>query len=122
MDDLVGLNRQIGEKEQQGVDAKEFFTELLSDDLVFRRASGNVVGKFGRDGFIEGLKDNPFKSRIAEDITAHPVGNRALVTLVVVGTRKDDGSVHRYRNIRLFSRRGSRWILECWYNYEIPGR
>jgi hypothetical protein len=29
---------------------------------------------------------------VAEDITVHPVGNRVLVTLVVVGTRNDDGS------------------------------
>jgi len=68
-----------------------------------------------------GTNNNPFKSHMAEDITVHPVGNRVLVTLVVVGTRNDDGSVHRYRNIRLFSRQDSRWILECWYNYEITG-
>ncbi len=30
-----------------------------------------------------------------------------------------DGSVGRYRNIRLFSRAGHDWILELWYNYEI---
>lgn len=121
VDDLIALDARIGEMEQQGADAAQFFTDLLSDDLVFRRASGKVVGKSGPEGFIEGLKNNPFKSRVAEDISVHPVGNRVLVTVVVVGTRNDDGSVHRYRNIRLFSRQDSRWILECWYNYEITG-
>jgi hypothetical protein len=94
MDDLISLNMRIGEMEQQGADAAAFFTEQLSDDLVFRRATGKVVGKFGPEGFIEGLENNPFKSRVAEDVTVHPVGDRALVTLVIVGTRKDDGSVH----------------------------
>jgi hypothetical protein len=121
VDDLVALNTRVGEMEQQGAGAVQFFTDLLSDGLVFRRASGKVVGKGGPDGFIEGLKNNPFKSRLAEDIAVHPVGNRVLVTLVVVGTRNDDGSIHRYRNIRLFSHQGSRWVLECWYNYEITG-
>lgn len=121
MDDLVSLSTRIGEMEQQGADAAKFFAEHLSDDLVFRRASGKVVGKSGPEGFIQGLKNNPFKSRVAEDITVHPVGNRALATLVVVDTRRDDESAHRYRNIRLFSRQDSRRILECWYNYEITG-
>jgi hypothetical protein len=121
VDDLVALNTRIGEMEQRGAAAAPFFTDLLSDDLVFRRASGKVVGKSGPEGFIDGLKNNPFKSRIAEDMTVDPIANRALVTLLVIGTRTDDGSVHRYRNIRLFSRQGSRWILECWYNYEITG-
>jgi hypothetical protein len=119
VDDLVTLNRRIGEMEQQGAAAAAFFADLLSDDLVFRRASGKVVGKSGPEGFIAGLENNPFKSRVVEDIAVHPIDSRALVTLVVVGTRTDDGSVHRYRNIRLFSRQDSRWILECWYNYEI---
>jgi len=47
--------------------------------------------------------------------------DRALVTLILVGTRADDGSVHRYRNIRLFSRAADKWILEFWYNYEVTG-
>ena len=41
MDDLIRLNMRIGEMEQQGGDAAAFFTEHLSDDLVFRRASGH---------------------------------------------------------------------------------
>jgi hypothetical protein len=121
VDDLVSLNARIGEMEQQGADAATFFGELLSDDLVFRRASGKVVGKSGPGGFIDGLKNNPFTSRTAEDVAVQQVGTRALVTLIVVATRKDDGTVHRYRNIRLFSRAADRWVMECWYNYEITG-
>jgi Domain of unknown function (DUF4440) len=116
---LVELNKQIAEMEQQGEAAREFFQKHLSDQLIFRRASGKVVGKSGPEGFLEGLKSNPFESRVAEDIDVSLQNDRALVTLIIVGTRKDDGSVHRYRNIRLFSRSSDNWILELWYNYEI---
>ena len=116
---LVELNKEIAQREQEGEAARTFFQKHLSDQLIFRRASGKVVGKSGPEGFLDGLKSNPFKSRVAEDIAVNLLNDRALVTLIVVGTRKDDDSVHRFRNIRLFSRASDQWILELWYNYEI---
>src|SRR5262245_41932097 len=119
---LVALNRRFAEMEQQGgPEALQFFGAHLSHNLVFRRANGKVVGKFGKDGFLEGLANNPFKSRVVEDMSVTQQGDQALVTLIIVGARKDDGSVHRYRNIRLFSRSCDEWVLEFWFNYEIPG-
>ena len=44
-----------------------------------------------------------------------------MVTLIVEGVKNDD-SMHRYRNIRFFTHNGENWILESWYNYEIPGQ
>lgn len=120
--DLVALNEQIGEMEQTGGEkALAFFCDHLSDQLVFRRASGKIVGKWELDGFLSSLKKNPFSSRRSEDISVTELNDRALVTLMVVGTRVDDGSVHRYRNIRLFTRSADNWILEVWYNYEVTG-
>lgn len=117
---LIDLNKRIGEMEQmQGEKAHEFFNTHLSDELIFRRVSGKVVGKSEPEGFLDSLKKaNPFTSRQSEDISVALIGNRALVTLIVVGT-KTDGSIGRYRNIRLFSRSGDDWILEFWHNYEI---
>lgn len=115
---LVGLNTQIAQMEQQGESSREFFQKYLSDQLIFRRASGKVVDK---SAFLEGLRNNPFASRVTEDISVDLLNDRALVTLIVIGTRKDDNSVHRYRNVRLFSRKGDDWILELWYNYDITG-
>lgn len=117
---LVDLNKRIGEMEQeQGAEAHKFFNAHLSDQLIFRRASGKVVGKSEPEGFLDSLKTpSPFTSRVSEDISVALLNNRALVTLIVVGTRAD-GSVGRYRNIRLFSRSGEDWILELWYNYEV---
>jgi len=116
---LIELNKQIGEMEQQGVEARTFFDDHLSDQLIFRRASGKVVGKSEPEGFVANLKNNPFSSRRSEDISVTLLNDRALVTLIAIGTRADDGSVHRYRNIRLFSRSADRWVLELWYNYEL---
>ena len=116
---LIELNEEIARQEQQGETAREYFQKLLSDQLLFRRVSGKVVGKSESGGFLEELKNNPFSSRTPEEIAVSMLDDRALVTLVIVGTRKDDGSVHRYRNIRLFSRAGDKWLLELWYNYEI---
>lgn len=121
-DELIALNHRIAMMEQEGgAAALEFFNTHLADAIVFRRANGRVVGKFGPGGFLSTLDANPFQSRELEDITVNPVDGRMLVTLIVVGTRKDDGSVHRYRNIRSFSRPRDEWIMEFWYNYEITG-
>ena len=57
---------------------------------------------------------------MAEEIAVTLLNDRALVTLIVVGTLAD-GAVKRYRNIRLFSRAGDDWKLELWYNYELSG-
>src|SRR5689334_13989220 len=101
---LAKFNQQIARKEQEGEAGHAFFEQHLSDQLIFRRASGKVVGKYGQEGFLQGLKNKPFRSLAAEDIDVALLDNRALVTLIVIGTRADDGSVYRYRNIRLFTR------------------
>ena len=118
---LIELNQQSVAEEQRGEAGKAFFQTHLSDQLLFRPASGKVVGKSGPEGFLEGLKNNPFTSRVVEDISVGLMDDRALVTLIVVGKRRDDGSIHRYRNVRLFSRAGDDWIMEFWYHYEITG-
>jgi hypothetical protein len=43
------LNKQIEEMER--VEALTFFETRLSDQLIFRRASGKVVGKWESEGF-----------------------------------------------------------------------
>ncbi len=119
---LVNLNQRIGEMEQKrDEEAHTFFQAHLSDQLVFRRASGKIVGTSEPEGFLDSLtKPRPFTSLVSEEISVALIDDRALVTLIVVGTRAD-GSVGRYRNIRLFSRLGDGWVLELWYNYELTG-
>jgi hypothetical protein len=116
---LRDLNRTFSDEEQKGQEAEPFFERHLSDKLVFRRVSGQTIGKHGPDGFMGNLKKGtPFVSRRSEDIAIELVGDRALVTLIVVGTR-GDGGIDRFRNIRLFTRTEDCWILEFWYNFRL---
>jgi Domain of unknown function (DUF4440) len=114
--DLIALNRKITDEEQRGEDGRCFLEKILSEALVFRRASGEVADKAD---VLDGLGANPFKERSATDIAAHIVGNRALVTLIVVGIFKKDGSTHHYRNARFFTRQDGEWRLDSWYNFEV---
>jgi hypothetical protein len=114
--DLIALNRQIAEEEQRGEDGRDFLDRVFSDALVFHRANGTVVGKAD---VLAGLGSNPFQERSTKDIAAHIVGNRALVTLIVIGILKKDGSTHHYRNIRFFAREDGEWRLDSWYNFEV---
>jgi hypothetical protein len=118
-DVLQDLNRRFSDEEQKGQEAVPFFERYLSDKLIFRRVSGQTIGKHGPNGFLENLKKGtPFVSRRSEDIAIELVGDRALVTLIVVGTR-GDGGLDRFRNIRLFTRSEDCWILEFWYNFKL---
>jgi hypothetical protein len=124
--ELTELNTKIAEMEQlRDESATNFFKSLISDQLIFRRADGSVVGKGGSNpdqkGFIDSLSGkNPFVSREVQDIEVYLFESRALVTLIV-RTTKADGTQNRYGNIRLFSNSGAGWILEFWYNYDITG-
>jgi len=82
-----------------------------------QKVSGSILKP--HNGFLEGLKNNLFKWRVTEDISVTLLEDRALAALIIVAERKDGGSLHRYRNIRLFSRAGALWVIEHWYNYEI---
>lgn len=114
--ELIELNIKIGEAEQQRDRRSEFFENLLSKQLIFRRANGKVVGK---KDFLTSLQEpNPFTDRKSLDIEVTPQGDRALVTLVVK-TKSPKGEEGRYRNIRLFTRTDDEWQLEFWYNYDL---
>ena len=92
-DELKQLNHQFAAMEQSGKTAGAFFQRHLSDQLVFRRANGSVVGKGGTPGakgFLESLEEeSAFVSRRAEDISVTLRDGQALVTLVVHTVKKD---------------------------------
>ena len=116
-DDLGQLNIQFGEMELRRDDvAVQFFHRHLSERLIFRRANGSVVGKAA---FLDGLAGpDPFSGRKSEDVKVQVLGDRAVASLTVVATRRDDGSTHRYRNIRFFTREDGIWSVDSWYNLE----
>jgi hypothetical protein len=114
---LEQINSSIGTWEQErDAEAIEKLGELLSPELLFRRADGSVVGK---PEFMKALRGpSPFATRAAEDVAVEIKGDRALVTLTVV-TTKADGTKGRYRNVRLFVRRDDQWHLEFWFNDDV---
>ena len=125
--ELVALNQRIDAMEQcRDLEALEFFNQHLADQLVCRRASGTVMGKYGQRGFMRALTvPSRFAAVRSEAIDVNLLGTRALVTLEVIATGRS-GDEHRFCNIRMFSRHADRWLLELWYDYEItaapPGR
>ena len=115
---LQELNVKMAEAEDNK--ASQFFTGLLSANLLFRRANGEVVGK---QKFLSDLQDpnRPKLKRRAEEIQItqlSEVENHALVKLIVC-TIDEKWVEKRYRNIRLFTCVESGWVLEFWYNYEL---
>lgn len=117
---LKVLNEQFAVMEQQrDAEAKAWFKTVLSDHMTFQRADGSMAEK---QAFLKSLDDlNHFITRHTEDVHIIPMGDRALVVLVV-RTTKTDGTENRYRNIRLFSKQANEWMLECWFNYELMDR
>ncbi|WP_027155904.1 nuclear transport factor 2 family protein [Mesorhizobium sp. WSM2561] len=122
---LQSLNEKVAQmEEQRDDDAVQFFERHLSEQLVFRRTDGSVVGKRGAaepKSFMDTLTGpSPFLERRSQDIHVDVLGDRAVVRLIVVGTKRD-GSVHCYRNIRFWSHSGEDWQLDSWYNFELTG-
>jgi hypothetical protein len=114
---LQSINRELADWEQaRDTNAVRKLDELLSPNLLFRRADKSVVGK---KEFMEALSGpSPFIKRESTNIDVVLRDERALATLIVT-TSKEDGSVSRYRNIRWFTRDGGRWRLEYWFNDNV---
>lgn len=116
-DQLRRINLSIACWEQErDVRAIEQLDDVISPELVFRRADKTIVGK---QEFMAGLrKPSPFAARVSEDAAVEVRGDHALVTLTVAATR-EDGTEGRYRNIRMFIRRNGKWQLEFWFNDDV---
>jgi hypothetical protein len=114
---LQSVNRELADWEQaRDTKAVRKLDELLSPDLLFRRADKSIVGK---KDFMEALSGpSPFVKRESTNVDVVLRNERALATLIVTTTKKD-GSVNHYRNIRWFARNGGRWRLEYWFNDNI---
>ena len=117
--DLIELNQKIAVLEQQrGSTAQRFFTRLLSDKLLFRRANGKVVGK---EGFLHSLQaPSPFTQYSVEQmeiVQLAEVENRVMITLLM-RTEDHYAAARCFRHIRFFTQIKAGWRLEFWYVYE----
>ncbi len=100
----------------------EFFRRYLSDELRFRRASGQVIDKatFLRE---LGGRGNANQRLEAQQVEVLPHGRDLAVCSMVVaftgsrGGAKVDG---RFRNTRVFVRSDGLWKCAVWFNSVEP--
>ena len=114
---LRSINLDIANWEQQrDAEAIDKLDGILSPQLLFRRADKTVVGK--KEFKDAHSRPIPFATRVSSDVAVELRDDRAVCTLIVTTTRKDDPVSH-YRNIRWFARRDDRWPMEYWFNDDI---
>ncbi len=115
--ELIELNMRIGEAEKQR--DEDFLKRVLSDDLIFRRASGKIVNK---QEYLESLKNpaNTFDYLYSEDVKPIVYEGVAVVSLRVraKGKRGPDTFEGNFRNIRLFVE-NQEWQCAVWFNTTI---
>jgi hypothetical protein len=117
--DLATLNQDFAVMEQQrGRAAQHFFTKLLSDKLLLRRANGKVMGKAE---FLQSLQMlSPFTQYTIEqlEIAQVPDAQKRVMVTLVMQTEDRYTIVRRFRHIRFFTQHPTGWRLEFWYVYE----
>ena len=111
---LIKLNRQISEAEKQG--NKSFFEDTLAENLIFRRASGQVVTK---QEFLDGLATDAFDILIADIANVRIYQNTAVVVINITAKRKVDEQEGMYLNIRVFTKDSNQWKLSSWFNNKV---
>lgn len=119
---LVDLNTKLAEAEKRHHDEDiVFLMRVFSDDLIFRRASGQIVKK---KEFLWDLiqPENTFEYLIPES-NVKPIvyEDTAVISLLVKakGMRGNKGFEGVYRNTRLFQKREGDWQLALWFNTRI---
>lgn len=111
---LAELNRQISEAEKQG--NKSFFEDTLAENLIFRRASGQVVTK---QKFLDDLATDVFDILIADIDNVKIYQNTAVVVVYITAKRKVDEQEGMYLNIRVFTKDSNQWKLSAWFNNKV---
>ncbi|GAA1995327.1 nuclear transport factor 2 family protein [Microbacterium pumilum] len=111
---LRSLNISVADWEQRGDEtAVARFDEILSDDLLFRRANGEVVDK---TTFIAGVSPHsPFADRTSEVLSVQVLGKNALV-IVMVTTTDPQGVASQFRNVRALTHSDQGWQIRFWFN------
>jgi hypothetical protein len=123
---LRKLNAAIGKAEKEA-DAS-FLRRVLAPDLIFRRASGQVVDRttYLVDLVAEGNKYNLLELVEPFDVLKFDadkdVNKTAVVSLIIRAEGTRDGSPFSgmFRNHRLFRKGGAEgWQCVVWYNTRI---
>ncbi len=111
--DLRELNKQLVEAERQG--NKKFFEQYLADDLIFRRAKGEVVTK---QQFLYDLKPDVFEKLVSNIVDLKIYQDCAVVKVNVIAKRREEAE-GEYLNVRRFIKRDGQWQLVAWLNTKV---
>ena len=119
---VAKICEEMIKEENKGAAAGRYFEDLLADDLCFRRATGEMVGKAA---FIGALEPNAQNSKRSLDgsVEVHIYGAVAVASLRIAVTPASDAASRKlFRNIRIFQRAspGGNWKVHMWFNAEIP--
>lgn len=116
--DLIELNRRVGEAEKNRDDW--YLSEIMADDLVFRRANGDIVDK---QDYLNGIRDKKNTYSLLESVDIEPKikDHVAVVTLRVnaAGMRGGNPFDGVYRNVRVFRKQPESkhgWQCYVWIN------
>ena len=97
--------------------------EVLSDELVFRRANGSVTSKAD---YLQGLMntENTYDRLDADDIEVQTYEGMAVVSLCVnaAGMRGVSPFAGKFRNVRIFMQDSTAphgWLCHMWFNTKI---
>lgn len=120
--ELIALVQQMGADERDRHVNK--MREILSDDLLFRRANGSIVTK---TQYLEQLENpqNSYDYLESENIEASVNENAgqktAVVSLLVVarGQKGDTSFAGVFHNVRLFVKEAEGWRCRVWLNTKV---
>lgn len=124
-DKLLHLNIQLGQAEQthQQPESRTFLENVLSDDLIFRRASKAIVT---RQEYLDGLSKATYERVDTQvmEVKISSNGNYAVVTCLVTakGVGRNGPFEGTYKNIRFWRRSEASvvgWLLYGWYNEDM---
>ena len=116
-DDLRRLNIEIGRAEKDH--AVTSLERILHERLVFRRASGKIVGK---QEYLGALPNTTYTVLESTDVEEMHEGNEVAVWAVNVrakGLTADGNFSGIFRNVRMFVLQDERWQLLAWANTKI---
>jgi quercetin dioxygenase-like cupin family protein len=112
---LVKINQEIRDAEFHH--DKSYFKNKLSDDLIFRRASGKFVNK---QLYMDELPLTKYDILDAGPTEIIPIDERSAYTILNIAAKgkRPDGAEFEgnFRNTRFFRKKGTEWELYAWCN------
>lgn len=115
--DAPGHENHLNHDTTEGRNARAFLDDFLSQELTFRRATGQLLDK---KAFLE--REPADITRTASDSVRvlHKSSDSVLLSTVVHTQSGTEGPRKSFCNHRLFVKEGDAWRCRVWINYPEP--